>query len=86
MTRNSGVQKELKKMARVEEVGPDGFNVGLGTEWNNAQYVWEVVEAGFNYMAVEHMVRNYSYTALAMMRTLHETRSVTVLGHVRICI
>ena len=36
--------------------------------------MWEVIDAGFNYMAVEFMVRRYSYTALAMMRCLHDVR------------
>ena len=48
------------------------FNMGINTQWNPAHYVWEVVEAGFNYMAIEHKVRNYSYTALAIMRGLNE--------------
>ena len=32
------------------------------------------MDAGFNFMAVEHMIRDYSYTSLAMMRCLHDNR------------
>ena len=74
MTSNAGVVKEPNKKIKVQDVGVDKFYMGVETEWKNARYVWEVVEAGFNYMAVEFMIRNYSYTALAMMRTLHECR------------
>ena len=74
LTRNSGVQRELRKQVKVDVVQSDEFSMGVQTQWNSANYVWEIVEAGFNYMAVEHMIRTYSYTALAMMRTLHECR------------
>ena len=32
------------------------------------------MDAGWNFVGVLFMVRNYSYTGLAMMRALHECR------------
>ena len=70
MTSNAGVVKEPNKKIKLQDLGVDKFYMGVETEWNNAQCVCEVVEAGFSYMAVEFMIRNYSYTALAMMRRI----------------
>jgi len=62
--RNSGVMNK-KKMA-IHEVGKDSFAMGVE--------VWEVMDAGLNYIAVEFMVRQYSYTGPAMIGCLHECR------------
>ena len=72
LTKNSGVGREKSKLVKVHEVGQDDFSMGVQTNWSQATQVWEVIDAGFNYMAVEFMVRRYSYTALAMMRCLHD--------------
>ena len=74
LSSNSTVQKEGKKRIKVQDVAVDEFYLGVQTQWINATQVWEVVEAGLNFMAVEFMVRRYSHTALAMIRALHECR------------
>ena len=74
LTRNAGVQRKKDKMLKIHEVGVDNFSMGVQTNWSQATQVWEVIDAGFNYMAVEFMVRRYSYMALAMMRCLHDVR------------
>ena len=70
--RNSGVMNK-KKMA-IHEVGKDSFAMGVEKDWATANTVWEVMDAGLNYIAVEFMVRQYSYTGPAMIGCLHECR------------
>ena len=36
--------------------------------------MWEVVDGAMNMMALEFMVRQYSYAALAIIRCVHECR------------
>ena len=72
--RNSGVlNKNLKKLS-VKTVGEDYFDMGLEKEWASPNKVWDVMDSAFNFIAVEHMVRSYSYAGLAMLRCLHECR------------
>ena len=74
LTKNSGIGMEKKKLMKIVEIGSEGYSMGMQTNWAQASTVWEVMDAGFNYMAVEFMIRNYNYTALAMMRCLHDVR------------
>ena len=74
LTKNSGVGREVKKSAKFFEVHENEFSMGIQTNWLQASDIFEVVDAGWNYLAVEFMVRNYSYTAIAIMRCLHEVR------------
>ena len=78
LSKNSGVARENKKKIKVYEVGNDEFGMGVQTHWEQASTVWEVMDAGLNFLAVEWMIRNYSFTALAMIRCLHECRCETV--------
>ena len=63
-------QKKLK----VKEIVHDHMSMGIETNWEQANDLWEVMDAGWNFVGVLFMVRNYSYTGLAMMRALHECR------------
>ena len=74
LSKNANVLSEKKKKIKMYEVGNDEFSMGVQTQWEQAATVWEVVDAGFNFLSVEFMVRNYSYTAIAMLRCLHECR------------
>ena len=74
LTKNYGVAREKTKQLRVKEVRDDEFCMGIETQWLSANDVYEVVDAGFNYLCCEFMIRNYSYTAIAIMRCLHEVR------------
>ena len=74
LSKNSGVGSISKKQIRVHEVSDELFAMGVQQHWDVASTVWEVMDAAFNFMAVEHMIRPYSYTALAMMHVLHESR------------
>ena len=74
LSKNSWVGMVKKKVMKVLEVGEEDFSMGMRTNWEQASTVWEVMDAGFNYMAVEFMIRRYSYSALAMMRCLHDVR------------
>ena len=74
LSKNSGVGTASKKQIKVHEVSDELFAMGVQQHWDTASSVWEVMDAGFNYMAVEYMIRPYSYSPLAMMRVLHESR------------
>ena len=90
LTKNAGVDRESQKKLKVKEVTEDHLSMGIQTHWAQANDVWEVMDAGiipnlgtckhfimnsgFNYVAVLFMVRNYSYSGLAMLRCLHEVR------------
>ena len=74
LTKNSGVARERQKHLKVREVANEELSMGIQTVWEQASSVWEVMDAGFNYVAVEFMTRNYNYTGLAMLRVLHECR------------
>ena len=74
LSRNSGVSKEAKKKLKIHEVGYDEFAMGVQTQWEQAKGIYEVMSGGLNFLAAEFMTRNYSYTAIAMIRGLHEVR------------
>ena len=74
LTKNAGVARENQKRLRVKEITNDEFSMGIETQWLPATEVYEVVDAGFNFLCCEFMIRNYSYTAIAIMRCLHEVR------------
>ena len=59
---------------KVHEVHEDHLSMGIDTHWPTADSVYEVVDAGFNHLCVEFMIRNYSYSAIAILRGLHECR------------
>ena len=78
LTKNSGVGAPLKKKAKVYgEVYDDEFSMGISTDWKTASDVFEVVDAGWNYLSLEFMVRGYSHAGIAIMRCLHEVRYFT---------
>ena len=74
MSRNSGVCREAKKKLKVKEVASDEYEMGVQTKWEGAHDIHEVMSAGLNFLAAEYMTRPYSYTAIAMIRALHEVR------------
>ena len=74
LSKNSGVGREAKKSLKVTGLITDEFCMGLQTDWTPADSVWEVVDGGFNLLCGEHMIRQYSYTAIVMFRCLHEIR------------
>ena len=74
LTKNAGVLHETGKRLKVNEIATNEFSMGIETQWLPATEVFEVVDAGFNYLCCEFMIWGYSYTAIAMMRCLHEVR------------
>ena len=74
LTKNSNVFSESKKKLKVMDDLAGEMHLGIRTDWQSATTVWEAVDAGLNYAAVEHMVRSYNYSPLAMIRCLHESR------------
>ena len=72
--KNSGVQTKDKNKLRIREIGEEHFAMGLEKDWANPNTVWEMMDAAFNYAAVEHMTRQYSYAALSMIRAIHDCR------------
>ena len=46
--------------------------MGIKTDWNYANMVFEVVDAGLNFLCVDFMIRNYNYTAVVILHCLHE--------------
>ena len=74
LTKNSNVFSESKKKLKVTDDLAGEMHLGIRTDWQSAATVWEAVDAGLNYAAVEFMVRSYNYSPLAMIRCLHECR------------
>ena len=74
LSRNSWVCKEANKKIQVQELGSDQFSMGVQTNWEGANDVHEVFSGGLNFLAAEHMTRQYSYSGIAMIRCLHEVR------------
>ena len=72
--KNSGVQTKDKNKLRIREIGEEHFARRLKKDWANPNTVWEMMDAAFNYAAVEHMTRQYSYAALSMIRAIHDCR------------
>ena len=73
LTKNSGVMRKLDKKLKVDRQD-DEYSMGIQTSWLDASDVFEVVDAGWNYLSLEFMVRGYSYAGIAIMRCLHEVR------------
>ena len=74
LTKNNNVLSEAKKKLKVMDDLAGEMHFGLQTHWLAATTVWEVVDAGLNYAAVEFMIRGWNYSPLAMTRCLHECR------------
>lgn len=74
LTKNSGVMTESKKKIKLYNIGSEDVSMGVQTNWENASTVWEVMNGAFNLLAVEHMVRPYSYGVISMMSCIHECR------------
>ena len=74
LSKNAGVDRESQKKLKVKGIINDSMSMGIQTDWEHASDLWEVMDAGWNYIGVLFMMRNYSYTGLAMMRCLHECR------------
>jgi hypothetical protein len=72
--KNSGVTEKSKKKLSVHEIGEDQYQMGVETKWEPASTVFEAVGGLLNYISCEHMIRQYSYTGLAMLRALHENK------------
>ena len=64
--RSSGVLNRNKKKLAIRDAGEDQFAMGVEKEWATPNTVWQVMDAAFNYVSVEYMVRQYSYTGLAI--------------------
>ena len=76
LSKNSGVSKARPKRLKVHEQDKnDELSMGIQTHWEDADSVWEAMDAGFNYVAVEFQIRQYNYSPLAMLRCLHECRN-----------
>ena len=73
LSRNSGVGREVKRKLEGE-IKDDQFSMGIKTQWDGAENVWEVIDAGWNFLGAEFMIRNYSFAAIAIMRALHDCR------------
>ena len=74
LSRNSGIKQRERKKAvlQTDDVGDDSFALGIEKSWSNAETVWETIEGVFNLLAVEHCVRQYSYSAMVILWVLHE--------------
>ena len=74
LTKNNNVLSEAKKKLKVTDDLAGEMHFGLQTHWLAATTVWEVVDAGLNFAAVEFMIRGWNYSPLAVIRCLHECR------------
>ena len=74
LTKNSNVFSESKKKLKVIDNMSGEMHMDIRTDWQSANTVWEAVDAGLNYCAVEFQIRQYNYSPLAMIRCLHECR------------
>lgn len=74
LTRNSNVFSESKKKLKVLDNHNGEMHMDIRTDWQSANTVWEAVDAGLNFAAVEFQIRRYNYSPLAMIRCLHECR------------
>ena len=74
LSKNSNVLSESKKKLKVMDSFAGEMHLDVRTDWQAAATVWEAVDAGLNYAAVEFQIRGYNYSPLAMIRCLHESR------------
>ena len=74
LSKNSNVLSESKKKLKVMDNLAGEMHLDVRTDWQAASTVWEAVDAGLNYAAVEFQIRGYNYSPLAMIRCLHESR------------
>ena len=74
LSKNSNVLSESKKKLKVLDDLAGEMHLDVRTDWQAASTVWEAVDAGLNYAAVEFQIRGYNYSPLAMIRCLHESR------------
>ena len=58
----------------MKEIVHDNMSMGSETNLEQANDLWGVMDAGWNFVWVLFIVRNYSYTGVAMMKGLHECR------------
>ena len=55
------MSKNKKKLA-ITEFEEDSHAMGLEKDWALPTTVWDAVDAAYNFLSVEYMIRPYSYT------------------------
>ena len=72
---NSGCTGEKKMIYKLHQSTDDDDTMLMGgRSYVDCKTVYEVVESIFNYMAVCHQVRPYSYEMLSLLRGLHHIK------------
>ena len=74
-SKNSGVCGEKKMVYKLQQSTDDEDTILMGgRNYTDCKTVYDVVESVFNFAAICHQVRPYSYEALSLLRCLHHVR------------
>ena len=72
---NSGVCGEKKMVYKLQQTGDEEETMLMGgRSYVDVKTVYDVMDSVFNWMAVCHQLRPYSYEAVSLMRCLHHVR------------
>ena len=74
LTKNAGIEEDEDKRELSVTKSRRGAIASIAPRFEEPDNLWEVVDGVKNYMAAIHMVRPYSYEALALDRVLHHVR------------
>ena len=73
-THNSGVSGEKRMQYRLRATEEDETILMGGRDYQDCKTCFDLVESVFNYAALAHQIRPYSYEGLSLLRSLHHCR------------
>ena len=69
-----GIENNDEKRELKVHTSRKGTVAQVGHKWEEADNLWELMDGVKNYVGAVHMIRHFSYEALALDRVLHQTR------------
>ena len=75
LNKNSGMVSKIKRQWEFTPAEEEQLAIGRHERtWAEIDTVHEAVEGVLNLVCLEHQVRNYSYSMLAILRACHQVR------------
>ena len=74
LVRNAGNEYDDEKRELRVRSSSKGTVAQVGCKWEEAETLYELVDGVKNYVGAIHMIRGFSYEALALDRALHQIR------------
>ena len=72
LTKNSNYMR--KRKIHVENEGSNHVNMYTSKAWKEVDSIADLVEAVLNICSLDHMIHNYGYGGIVLLRVCHNVR------------